>query len=277
VSRCRARRVDPELTRLAVFVETGTGDIEQMTALACQVLRAWHAELVTDLERLHANPSAFPEEAARVARMRRNPPLPRRVRMRLEERELAVLSAFTRMLGTPLSEREAAQGEFQLLRSLGLKSGRGPIGGMTDLMPSEAEWPPRPGALADALASVGSERIELGRRLAEVALVWMPALRSVWLAEFGAGAVPLVDILAAWSQHVGPGLCVMMLGAFVSGGSVATDEEIREGLAEFAPEVAALQLLADRPAAEWKLAGDRLRPYQRARLVAAAGAVGIAP
>jgi hypothetical protein len=83
VSRCRAHRVDPDLTRLAVFVETGTGDIEQIRALACQLLRGWQAELATDLERLHADPSALHDEAARAARMRRNPPLPRRVRVRM--------------------------------------------------------------------------------------------------------------------------------------------------------------------------------------------------
>jgi hypothetical protein len=127
------------------------------------------------------------------------------------------------------------------------------------------------------MASAGGERVELARRLADVALIWMPALRSVWLAQLGAGGVALVDILATWSQDVSPGLCVMMLGAFVSGGSVASDEEIREGLAEFAPQVAALRLLADRPAAEWKLTADRLRPYQRMRFVTTAGAVGMAP
>lgn len=278
VSRCRARRVDSDLTRLAVFVETGTGDLEQITALACRLLRGWQVELAADLERLHADPIALPGEAARAARMRRNPPLPRRVRMRLADRELAVLYAFTRMVGTPLSEREAAQGEFQLLRALGLASGRGgPISELSDRMPSEGEWPPRPGPLADALASAGGERIELARRLAEVALIWMPALRSVWLTELGAGGVSLVDIVATWSQDVSPWLCVMMLGAFVSGGSAASDEEIREGLAEFAPEVAALRLLADRPTAEWKLAADRLRLYQRMRFVTSARAVGMAP
>ena len=109
------------------------------------------------------------------------------------------------------------------------------------------------------------------------ALIWTPALRSVWLAEFGAGGVPLVDILATWSQDVSPALCVMMLGAFVRAAPASSDEEIREGLAEFAPEVAALRLLADRPAAEWKLAADRLRPYQRMRFLTVAGAVGMAP
>jgi hypothetical protein len=278
VSRCRVRHVDPELTRLAVFIETGTGDIGRITALGHRLLRGWQEELAADLERLQVDRSVLPDEAARAARLRRNPPLPRRVRMRLEDRELAVLYGFARILGTPLSEREAAQGEFQLLRALGLKSGRGgPIGELSDLVPSDGEWPPRPGALADALASAGGERIELARRLAEWAVIWTPALRSVWLAELGAGGVALVDILATWSEEAGPRLSVMMLGAFVNGGSAASDEKIREGLAEFAPEVGALRLLADRPAAEWKLAADRLRPYQRMRLVTASSAVGMGP
>ena len=68
VSRYRARRVDPELMRLAVFVETGTGDIEQIRALACPLLRGWQEELAADLERLQADPSALPDEAAGAAR-----------------------------------------------------------------------------------------------------------------------------------------------------------------------------------------------------------------
>jgi hypothetical protein len=276
VSRYRLRRVGPELTRVAVFVETGTGDVEHIRAFACPLLREWQKELDVDLERLRADPVALPAEAARAARVRRDPPLPHRVRMRLEDRELAVLFALTRMAETPLPEHEAEKGEFQLLRALGLKSGRGgPISGLSDLMPPGGQWPPQPGALSDALASVGSERIVLAGRVVEWALIWIPALRSIWLTEFGPSGVALVDILATWSQNIPPALYVMMLGAFVMAGLRSSDDDIREGLREFAPEVAALDLLADRAAADWKLAAERLGPYQRMRFTTAAHAVGM--
>lgn len=124
VSRHRSRDAEPHLMPLVVFVETGTGDLHAIRALACELLQAWEVELAADLARLHGNPSALTAEVARAARMRRDAPLPRRVRTRLEDRELAMLYGFAQMLGTPLPDHVAAEGAYQFERLLGLRSGR---------------------------------------------------------------------------------------------------------------------------------------------------------
>lgn len=277
VSRHRSLGAASHLIPLVVFVETGIGDLRAIRALACELLQAWEVELAADLARLRGDPSALTAEVARAARMRRDAPLPRRVRARLEDRELAMLYGFAQMLGTPLSDHVAAEGAYQFERLLGLRSGRGgSTRDLSELLPRDHEWRLDPGALAEALARASAERIELARRIAEAMILWMPALHSVMLAELGVTAVPILDILGTWSQEFPPTFYVLMLGAVVSRGLRATDAEVRDGLRELAPETFALAVLSDRPAADWELVANRLRPYQRARLAAvrSTGAAG---
>lgn len=274
VGRYRSRRFDPRLISVAMFVETGAGDVEQITALACELLRAWQVDLAADVARLEADPAALTAEVKRAARMRRDAPLPHRVRTPLEDRELAVLYAFAQMLGTPLSDQAAAQGGYQLERLLGLRSGHAARSrDLSDVMPSENDFSLDPGAFAEALAGAGPQHVELARRVVESTLLWMPALRSLLLAELGA---PIVDILGTWSQNISPSLHVMMLGDFVLRGLRSTDDETCDALDQFVPETLALALLADRPPQECSLVVSRLPRYQRLRFLAVMRSLGAA-
>ena len=175
VSRHRVRRVDPELTRLAVFVETGTGDIEQITGPRGCCFR------------VAGGARRGPGRGCKCI------PLP--CRMRRRGRRACDVTHRSRIgCGTPLGgsrtrravrvhaddrDANARSGRLHRVSSSSaakLRAHPRPRwthrGVFRNLMPSEGEWPPRPGTLAEAFASAGGERIELARRLAEVALIW---------------------------------------------------------------------------------------------------------
>jgi hypothetical protein len=273
-SRFRRRRIDPSLIRLAVFVETGTGSAQQAIEVALEFLNAWQTSIAEERARLRTDPTAVRQEAARAARMRGNAPLPHRVRMRLGERELAMLYAFSHMFGAPLSEKEDEQGAYQLERIFGLRSGRGgATRDVSELMVAADKWFTDPRALAEALEVASAARIELARRAVEFAVLWIPALWPKFMAKRGPSAVPILDIVESWANEVNPTLYAALLATFAHNGlSRATEPEIHDLLAEFSPSAAVLDLLAEQPSADLKPIAQRLRPYQRLRLLGAARA-----
>lgn len=215
---------------------------------------------------MQANPTLIEEEAAKAARMRSRAPLPHRVRgVSLDERTLAIVVVMSEMLGTPRDPEAVAAGMFQLERILGLRSGRG--GGERNL----AELGIAPGDLAidpeelrRALDRASVERIEFARRGVNFAVVWMPALRATFAAEFGTALAPLVDIVAEWAEKLTAHVYALMFATFIRNAlERATDEQITETLPAFSGPLITAAILAERPLNERELTLRRLRPYQR--------------
>ncbi|MGH3005665.1 MAG: hypothetical protein ACRDOS_07170 [Gaiellaceae bacterium] len=267
VGRFRRSGTDPQLLRFAVFIETGTIPAEDAVGIAHDFLSSWREIVQAHATRFRIDPDAMRDEAARAARMRSRSPLPHRVRVRLDEREIAMTYAIAQMFSVPLSPDEEEYGAHQLERVVGLRSGRG--GAERDLSGVALrpdEWPVDIDALIDAVSAASPDRIEFARRGVEAAVAWMPAMRSVFVAAFGASSAPLIDILEEWSSKLTTETYVLMFSVFTSNGLArATDREITEGLEAFYPESFALAMLEGRPEFDWDVVGARLRLYQRLR------------
>jgi hypothetical protein len=267
VARFQRRGIDPQLLRFALFIETGTIPADEAVRIARDFLSSWHVIVQTHAARFRADPEAMRDEAARAARMRRRSPLPHRVRARLDEREIAMTYAIAHMFSVPLSPDKEEHGAHQLERVVGLRSGRGgPKRDLSDVALKPDEWPTDIDALTDAVSTASPDRIEFARRGVEAAVAWMPALRSVFVAAFGASSVPLADIVEEWSEKLTPEAYALMFAVFTKNGLVrATDAEITQGLETFYPETFAFAMLDGRPEFDSDVVSGRLRPYQRHR------------
>jgi DNA-binding transcriptional MerR regulator len=269
VTRWRHRGATLDETRFAVFIEVGGGSPEAAVGLARKFLEAWEQSVAAAAAAMQANPSMFEEEAAKAARMRGRAPLPHRVRgISLDERALAIAVVMSEILGAPRDPDTAAEGLFQLERILGLRSGRGGRDrDISDVRVEPGDLARDPTELRSALDRAAAERIEFARRGVEFAVVWMPALRATLVAEFGAAATPMVDIVAEWAEKLTPHVYALMFATFIRNGlERATDEQITETLPLFSGPLIAAAMLADRPSSERDLALRRLRPYQRVLL-----------
>jgi hypothetical protein len=175
--------------------------------------------------------------------------------------------AVARMFSVPLSPTEEEHGAQQLERIVGLRSGRGGLErDLSDVSMQPQEWPTDIGSLAKAVSAASSERIEFARRGVELAVCWMPALRSTFTAAFGVSVAPLTDILEEWTARLTPETYALMFSVFVSNAlERATNDQIREALDTFHSELFALAMLEERPESEWDVVGQRLRPYERLR------------
>ncbi|MGH9173270.1 MAG: hypothetical protein ACRD1H_02870, partial [Vicinamibacterales bacterium] len=267
VARFRQRGTDPQLLRFALFIETGTIPADEAVRIARDFLSSWHVIVKTHAARFRADPEAMRDEAAGAARMRGRSPLPHRVRVQLDEREIAMTYAIAHMFSVPLSPDEEDHGAHQLERVVGLRSGRGGAErDLSDVALKPDEWPTDIDALTDAVSAASPDRIEFARRGVEAAVAWMPALRSVFVAAFGASSAPLVDILEEWSEKLTPEAYALMFSVFTSNGPArATDAEITDYLHTFHPEAFAFAMLDGRPEFAWDVVSARLRPYQRLR------------
>lgn len=266
VTRWRRRGASLDETRFAVFIETGGASREAAVALAREFLEAWEESISAAAADVQANPLLLQEEAAKAARMRRRAPLPHRVRgVSLDQRTLAITVVMSEMLGAPSDPDTAAEGLFELERILGLRSGRGGSDrDLADARVNPGELARDPAALRRALEPAMPERIEFARRGVDFAVIWMPALRATFAAEFGAASAPMVDILAEWAEKLTPHVYALMFATFVRNGlERATDEQITEALRVFSAPLITAAILADRPPNERELTRRRLRPYQR--------------
>lgn len=270
LARMRARGVHPDFFRFGLYVEAGSGEPEQVRTFLVEYLGYWD-QAVTGIKDKLADPEALREEAAKAARKKgKTAPFPHRVRMRLGERTLAMQFVFASLSSRPLSDEAQAQGQFQLERLVGLRSGRGgTTRNVSDLIALPSDWPPDADALTRAVRAVSVERLEFTRRSIEIGAVWFPAMRSLLAsAALGpAASAPLVDVMDEWAEKLTPDVYALLYAMHLAAArKEASDDRIRELLATHSPELMAALLLSECSAQDRELAVRRLRPYPRARL-----------
>jgi hypothetical protein len=269
IARLRARDVHPDFFQFALFIETGAGDVEEARAFVLEYLALWKSGLEEQRRRFAADPEALREEAASAARKRgKNAPLPHRVRMTIDERTVAMRHTLAAVASVPLSAEEQEAGQHQLERLVGLRSGRGgATRDISDISVTPDQWPTNTDLLIDAVEAASPARLELARRMVELAVVWFPALRSMFGEILGAAAsVALVDVIEDWERMITPDMYALLFAFELSNGERASDEQVAATLREVPPEAFAAVMLGEQSERERAVAVGRLRPYQRARL-----------
>jgi hypothetical protein len=269
IARLRGRDVHPDFFSFALFVETGTGDTEEARGFVLEYLALWKAGIEEQRKRFAADPEALREEAASAARKRgKNSPLPRRVRMTLDERTVAMLHTLAAVVSVPLAAEEQEAGQHQLERLVGLRSGRGgATRDVADVSVTPDQWPTDPDRLLKAVELATPARLELARRMVELSVVWFPALRSMLGDVLGAGpSIALVDVIEEWERIITPDMYALLFAFGLSNGERATEEEIQETLRALRPEAFAAMMLSEQAEHERAISVGRLRPYQHLRL-----------
>lgn len=267
IARLRARAVHRDYFRFALHVEAGTGEHEETRAFLLEYLALWKAGVDEHAARLADDPDALRAEAEAAARMRgKNAPLPHRVRVSLDERTLAMMFTLGNLFGGQLSAAEVEQGQHQLERLAGLRGGRGgATRDLTGIALSPGDWPTDAGELARAVQSATHERLEMSRRMLELAVVWFPALRSLFAGIFGpAASVALVDVIEEWEQVLTPEIYALLFAIGVKNATDrATDADVQETLAQLQPTAFVAFMLDDLPPTERHVVIRRLRPYPK--------------
>lgn len=265
VTRWRERGATLDEVRFVVFIETGAGE-DFAVRFAREFLEAWDQSISAASADAKSNPALIEEEAAKVARMRSRSPLPHRVRgVSFDQRELAIAFVMNEMLGLPRDDDAAAEGQVQLERIFGMRSGHGGADrDLSDVGVKPDDMFPHPADLLRTLDRATPERIEFARRGVDAALNWMPALQVTLASELGVAATPIVDIASEWAEKMTPHVYALMFAICIRNAlQRATDAEIAQSLSVFDGPLIAAAILAERPANEREAALRFLRPYQR--------------
>ena len=117
--------------------------------------------------------------------------------MTADERRRACAYALAFMFSAEDEIAQRAGDAILFERMLGLRSGHG--GGMASVMPFDQDTLrlarlPSPGQLRAVLKSAPEEAFELVRRILHMIVLWLPMLLPMFLEQYGAKAVPLVDV-----------------------------------------------------------------------------------
>lgn len=137
--------------------------------------------------------------ARKLARMRgKGAPFPRRVRMKLRDRERAFGYITAAMFGLE-EELECRRADISHLeRMLGIRTGRegglSPTLGLVD-PDGNAVQLPTPAQALDAVTKATPKELELVRRLVQIVIGWLPILLPILFAELGAKSVHLIDLI----------------------------------------------------------------------------------
>ena len=277
IVRWRRASVPVDHVRFAVYVETGAIPHEAVRDTAIRYFEAFQRALDEQAETVAAEPQAFGQAAETLAKARGAKSLPRNVRMALNDRITATMFALAQMLPAVLDAQEEAEGQFQLERMLGLRSGRG--GATRDLTETfgdvtDAQMPELDRAIT-ALRSVSEARLEAARRVVEASFVWAPAFLPLALGALNQQEVGFINTFADWVVNATPELYVAIFGTVVARAlEKSSDEQINDGLEVFRPAAIAAEYLRERPEAERSLVLRRLPACQREQLASALQASG---
>ncbi|HZQ80743.1 MAG TPA: hypothetical protein VFB25_02070 [Gaiellaceae bacterium] len=265
MARVRWRAEQPALRRFMRFIEGGIVPPADGLDLALNFLELYAEGLALERSRLE-DPDELAAEIHRTARQRTNSPLPHRVRgVSFEQRELALTFLLAKTLGMPLDSPEEIDGQLQLERLTGLRSGRGGRErDVSDLLPRQWSYDPRD--LARRLRGLSDERIELARRSTELLFVWMPAVIPTFASIAGASYAPMMDIFREWSRVYTPSVCLLMFSVFAATTrDNMTDREVSEALT-WSTAASTCRFLIDRPAHEQRVAIEGLDKNRGAEL-----------
>lgn len=203
--RERTRSLD--LIRLALWVEGFAIDLDGVRTSLLAFVDSWARALARDLGGGQDISATIDRLARKAARMRGRRAIPRKVRMTADERTRACAYALAFMLGAEEEVARRSDDAILLERMLGLRSGRG--GGMAGVMPLEENMLrlarlPSPDSLRALLQDAQPQEFELVRRIAQMIVVWLPLFLPVFLEQFGARAVALVDVAGQLFEDMRP-------------------------------------------------------------------------
>lgn len=126
MARARTRKLNPDFIPFALYVETATGSADNARSFLRAYLNAWRGAVSDQRRRYETEPELMRREAVATARARgARTALPRRVRVSFDDRVLAITHVVASMFNLELTPDEHTDGQFQLERVLGIRSGRG--------------------------------------------------------------------------------------------------------------------------------------------------------
>lgn len=246
-------------------IETGTA-----RSALLSFARRWAAGAERELVRAAKNAttldSAIDARAAELARLRGRAPVPKTVRMTLDQRARAYGYALSLMLGVD-EEIERREADAELTeRMLGLR--RGPSGGLAvTLGLGIASEIIQPRSAELAIESANDVELEFARRLTQIFLTLMPTLLPVMRATEGDKARDFTTFARVVFENGDRELeaaCLMALVARLGQARVAP-AELERALAEVESPAIGAELLLATPPAMRQHALARLAPGERRR------------
>jgi hypothetical protein len=271
LARWGRRNTDHDLLRFARYIEAGTVDPhDALDACAAAFERFRHgAEEAASLAQ--EGEDTVRAEAEKAAKARgKGALLPRRVRMSGAERTTAFRHLFNEALDLNVDASERDVGQFQLERSIGLRSGRGgATRDVSDLMMPVEEWRVDPDAATDAIRTASPEAAELGRRAVETNCIWLPAVIPLFAAESRPHETPFLDVVETAFEELGPDIYVVLFVSRLRRFNQRSRSELAAQLDEFQPAELIAELLADWSDTDLRIVRSRLRLYQLAQLAIA--------
>lgn len=192
--RERASRLDE--IRVALWVEGFPVDLDGVRDALIGAIDEFSGAVRRDLGSGKDLSGTIDLLASKLASMRSRAPIPRVVRMRLDERARGYGYMLALASGDPNEiENRKADAAF-LERMLGLRSGRGP--GLTELSPLSGDVVHLLPQLSvehvrASLASAPAREFEFVRLLARPLLSWLPMLLTVMRSSLGVRGVALAD------------------------------------------------------------------------------------
>jgi hypothetical protein len=199
-----------------------------------------------------------------------NTMLPRRVRLREDDRESAAFYLISQAAGFPVDPDELAQGKFNLERLFGLRSGRdGSERDVDELVLPFEDLRIRPSDLAAALTDAPGETLALARRAVELECMWVPALLPV-LRDCTPQNVAFLDIADEIAAQTTPEYYAGLFAHHVLHLSQhSTEDEAPDPIPEYEPAMIVAMELGGSPEQQLDLVRSRLRAPQRVQLRAA--------
>lgn len=209
---------------------------------------------------------AIDARAAQLSRLRGRAPVPKTVRMTLDQRARAYGYALSLMLGVG-EEIERREGDAELTeRMLGLR--RGASGGLAVMLGvGIASEIIQPHAAELAIQSANDSELEFARRLTQILLTWVPMLLPVMRATEGDKARDFTTLARVVFENADGELeaaCLMALVARIGQARVAP-AELERALAEIESPAVGAELLLATPPAMRQGALARLAPGERKR------------